>query len=404
MRKTQTSFIAAVLLCLIAASCSISTAQDDIEISAEVRYRGELDHKTFDLDDGTNDFNLLRTRLRLDLKPGARTRAVVVLQDSRAFGNPESGATAGDDNLGIHEAHFVIERFIWDWLNLRAGRVELDFGNGRLIGAGWWGNGGRSFDAVHLWLSRPSIILNYLFAVRVERFERDQTDASTSILYARFPKAQADLFLIYDYDGRIFAGERLLGRLTAGTYSAREFGGGWDYISNLAFQFGAYLEYDIAAWLATLEIGRILNEEKNYRAALGADLASGDDPDRDDWGVFDNLYYTGHKSRGYMDLFVPSKVEGLFDFYLRQTASPWDKVTIGGDLHYFRTHREYTSGYTGNETNSVGAELDLYLRTVRIENATVEIGGAVFLPSEDWQGPDADPALWGYTMITVRLP
>lgn len=404
MHIRPSHLLTGVLVCLLCATVGISRAEDDIAISAEIRYRGELDHKTFDFDHGTNDFNLLRTRLRLALRPGAQTNAVIVIQDARAFGDPVSGATAGDDNLGVHEAWFEIRGLLGDWLNLRAGRLELDYGNGRLVGAGWWGNGGRSFDAIMLTVADPAVILDYMYAVRIERFQRDPTDATINMLYARFPRAKADVFLLLDYDGRVFGGKRMLKRATAGAYSARGFGGGWDYVSNLAFQFGKQVNADIAAWLATVELGRVLNSDAKYRVALGIDLASGDDPDSDSWNAFDNLYYTGHRSRGYMDLFVPSNIEGLFDFYLRQTASPWDRVTVGGDLHYFRTHQEYMSLYGGGRTRSRGIELDLYLRSTRIQSATVEIGGAIFFPSEDWQGPNADPALWGYTMITVRLP
>jgi hypothetical protein len=145
--------------------------------------------------------------------------------------------------------------------------------------------------------------------------------------------------------------------------------------------------------------------ETKYRAALGIDYASGDDnPADDDYNAFDNLYYTGHKFRGYMDLFTPSNTEGLMDVYLRQGLSPAKDWTLAGDVHLFRTAAGYRSVKDGKETKARGLELDVLARTTKLQKAILEVGGSVFFPSEDWQGKDADPALWGYAMVTVKLP
>jgi len=136
--------------------------------------------------------------------------------------------------------------------------------------------------------------------------------------------------------------------------------------------------------------------------AVAVDYASGDDNIADGKAKhYDNLYYTGHKFRGYMDYFVESSMYGLADLMVHGSLSPLEGWTVRGDLHYFTRATEYVD-YRGEETKDLGVELDLTVTTSRVAGVSLTGGGSVFLPSESFaQTEDPEPGLWGYVMATV---
>jgi hypothetical protein len=188
-----------------------------------------------------------------------------------------------------------------------------------------------------------------------------------------------------------------------------------DLFGNLMYQFGeqaAAVTFDsnqisdISALLFTFEAGLTLPGSANARLALGVDYASGDDDSSDDnVNTFDNLYYTGHKFRGYMDYFVSSNMSGLMDLMARSRLDLGKSWEFRGDLHFFQTAADYvdpTASTPGETTRDVGWELDVTFTQPMILGARLDIGGSMFFPSEAYAGvSDPETGLWGYSMITV---
>jgi len=238
-------------------------------------------------------------------------------------------------------------------------------------------------------------------------------DVSLYGAYMQCKEKNVDAFILLDYDGRQSGndGLRRLQRWTVGTYTARSFGGNMDYIFNGAYQFGDYNDppdttsCDIGAYMVAVEVGYTTDSESKLRFAGGIDLASGDDPDSDKYGAFNNLYYTGHKFRGAMDQFISSNSQGLMDIYGRVGFKPKPECWMGADFHLFQTAQDYVSQKDGSDTKTVGMEIDVRAKSKKLEHAVVEIGGSAFLPAEDYAGTDNDDArLWGYMSVTVNLP
>jgi hypothetical protein len=407
MRTLGTAAAAVLLTALLGLTgLSIVAQASDMETSVDVqvRYRGEMDRKELDSDLGFDSFHLLRTRVGLTALMGKGTKARFLVQDSRTLGRPFSGTTTRDANLGVHEAFMEVQNFVFEDVTLRAGRFPMVYGNERIIGAVGWSNVGRTFDAVRARLQVDGWAFDAFWAMLVEARQNSHVDKDLFGLYASSSDLNADIFLLHDLDGRrLETGEKILKRWTAGAYSQRKFAENFDYIANAAFQFGSTIGQSIAAYLAAVELGFTVPSDVKYRIAGGVDWASGDDDlTDDDFKAFNNEYYTGHKFRGFMDLFVSSDIEGLIDLYLRNKLKLESGWILGGDIHYFQTAQDYMSVVDGTETSSVGVEVDLTARTPAIGKAAVQLGASAFFPAEDFAGEDADPGLWGYVMVTVK--
>ena len=144
-----------------------------------------------------------------------------------------------------------------------------------------------------------------------------------------------------------------------------------------------------------------MNANTKARLALGIDYASGDaDPGEGTFKAFNNLYYTAHKFRGFMDYFLLSNPSGLLDLYLRGKVEPGRGWLLLADIHYFNTAADPANDPIATSRN-LGWEIDLTAWTVRIPGATFLTGGSIFLPSTGFGGEDAEPGYWLYTMFLV---
>jgi hypothetical protein len=294
---------------------------------------------------------------------------------------------------------------------LKAGRFEYYKGDHRILGNVGWSNVGRTWDGALLGYGRG------WFNAEIFGFEMNERDVKYSddviLLGAYFEIADPamDFFILWDRDNvRNLYDNPKLSRFTAGLYRHGKFLQ-FDYTTNLAYQFGdaKHETLDIAAYLATLEIGYTFDMENHLRLAAGADITSGDDDTSDDkLKTYDNLYYTGHKFRGHMDLFVIAdrfdlSGYGLNDFFLKVGVEPTDKVGLNGHFHYFKTDSEYASRADNSKTASLGTEIDLFVTCGCLDRFTVQAGGSAFYPSEAWRGEDSDPAYWVYIQTTAEF-
>jgi hypothetical protein len=392
-------------------------ADVDVDLGAEVRWRPETERVLVRAgsESRIEAQQLLRTRVRADFAPGERTSAHLVIQDARILGEPRSGAVAGDQSLGVHEAYLSIDDFLVDGVDLQAGRFVMNHGDQRLVGEVGWSNTGRSFDAVRLRVEGRRGRIDLFGAKIVSRNTGPNQDHTFYGAHTRLADSGAEAFAYWDYDGRTVGPDedRRLDRWTVGVHAARRIGTTpFDYVVNGAYQLGSFVAEsdttgtDIGAYLLTAEIGYDAPTRTPVRVAAGIDLASGNDPTQDEFGGFDNLYYTGHKFRGWMDQFLASDPPGLVDIYGRLRFEPRPKWAMALDIHRFGTHRDFTSLVDGDSTSrTVALEIDASVTTRAIDHAAVQVGGAAFLPDEDWAGEGNDDArLWGYLQVTVTLP
>lgn len=401
------------------------------EISAQFRARSEADlHRGLPArsanDDTLNHRSFLRTRLNFDFEKDSTTRLFIQIQDSRVYGSTAgtSGGLANDLNLGLHQAYLEFRYWIWNRLEGKIGRQELTYGNQRLLGAVGWHNVGRSFDGgkVSAHFNAGRVLLEAGVFTLQERdsltpavmgSDQDNMLATLGLL---FPKSHVELLLIADGDrSRPTSSTRQLERGTLALYSARSFGSNFDYTTNLAVQGGnTYIngqEVDIESYLVALELGATLPGRAKARFALGLDFASGDDgTDTTKVKQFNNLYYTGHKFRGLMDIFigpvgtVASRGPGLVDMYARAHFNVRPQWRVGIDAHVFQTAVDYTSLANGSATKAVGSEIDSWIKLSDHNGVTFQYGLSLFFAADDYVGQDYETTqLWMYGQIQVNM-
>jgi hypothetical protein len=98
-----------------------------------------------------DSYYLQRFRMNATIAPQRWLKFYLEGQDSRAFGYQRRPIPGGVQNpADLRQAYAELGSTLEGPWALRAGRQDLTFGDQRLIGAGDWGNVGRTFDAVRL--------------------------------------------------------------------------------------------------------------------------------------------------------------------------------------------------------------------------------------------------------------
>ena len=422
----------------LAMSQGAVSAETQIEVGGQVRYRGNVDARDFDKDSDPGYFSEMRTRVNVKAVPQDNLILFIQIQDSRIAGS-NSGGLSNDTNLGLHQGYFR-----WgmgkEWF-FQAGRFTMSFGDQRLVGAVEWHNVGRSWDGARLFAENERWRLD-LFAVKLtESFSPspdhdEDNDRNFHGLTFKLKDMKLDGFVYYDRDAaadpsnthpedpNLSEVKKRFNRFTMGAYTARSFAESWDYIFNGAFQVGRdkrwfsddpsnpqlerQLFKTIAAWMLAFEGGYTFSGAHKHHLAILVDYASGDDdPSNDSIKSFNNLYYTGHKFRGYMDYFLSSNVNGLLDLALRYRAKITTKWLVKADLHHFRSAVNIASG--DDTAHHIGDEVNITLKYQQ-DHFSVEGLLAAFSKRANaanydgniFQGSDAS-GWWAYAWFTATF-
>jgi len=407
---------------IVAGETSLS---DGITLDGSMRWRIEFDGKDFSNSTAMNELSYLRTRLGLKVTSIENALVYIQFQDSRNLGTNSSGLT-NDTNLGLHQGYIKLSEFPINNLSMQVGRFEAPYGRHRLMGTVGWHNVGRSFDGGRFSYVDDAYKID-LFCLKIDErsFDNppDHKDWKLYGLYGSFLKKQLNLFALYDWDMAKVGNEDALKRFTVGTYLNHTLESGVKFELDAAFQGGkkastyavvvfdsigspdtsyANAFQDISAFMIAGQISYKVNSFID-KIGLGFDITSGDDNNTvatgNDIKSFNNLYYTGHKFRGFMDQFLGTSTQGLMDIILRGTLKPSPKSTVLIDIHHFQTMQDYQIA-GGGTSKAIGQEIDITGKYGLHKGLDLQGGASVFITSEDWHA-DADPALWLYAMITA---
>lgn len=383
---------------------------EGVYLDGQMRARMEVDGKDFDSDTDMIEKSYLRTRFSLLYSRIEKTDIFFQMQDSRNLGT-NSGGLGNDDNLGVHQAYIKWNCTIWDELYIQAGRFEVAYGRQRVLGAVGWSNVGRTFDGLRFSYQVPVAQVDVFALKIVERgFESPPSAGDHNLygIYSQWLQRHFHVFALLDLDHReSFPGsdEYSLARATVGGHYNREMYNNLDFVLDFAYQFGTdhRMGYDdISAYMVAAEFGYQFRSEAEPRIAAGFDITSGDEGgESTELNAYNNLYYTGHAFRGYMDFFVANPFQGLTDFYFSlsgETGYFFAKL----DVHFFNTMQDYFIG--ANETSkAIGQEIDFTAKRQIYDGLNGQVGLSFFLPSDDWQGEDSDIATWFYFMFTADI-
>ena len=394
---------------------TVSATPPALTFSGQVRTRSEYDDRSFTSWAGSYFYTDMRTRFGIAADIDTSVHAFIQFQDSRRFGalandRPATSTNTDNKNVDLHQAWLAVDNFPVRNLRFQAGRFELSFGNERVIGAGDWHNVSRAFEGLNLSFKESNTLTN-LFALQLIEGTSGKL-AEEYMLYGSnvsFQKLRLDFLLLYEYDSDCLSRDcERMRRLSLGGYFNRQLGN-VDLVSNAVYQMGSLYQtpstpkQDIAAYLLTAEAGMSTGPKKT-RVALGVDWASGDDnASLGDMTAYDNLYYTGHKFRGFMDYYLTSSStsnRGLLDLMLRFKHEPQKGWIVRWDLHRFATAKAYAVAGDPKK-HGLGWEADLVATTTRVKGFKFEMGAATFLPDESYYGVAADPGFWTYLSAAV---
>lgn len=198
---------------------------------------------------------------------------------------------------------------------LRAGRVDLEFGDGRLVGALPWANTERSFDGALGTIAGSGYRVD-AFATRVVRVDQTRFDRSVpgNNFYGVYghvtslvPSGIVEPFFFWRRQSGLIAESGSIGTMNVGTSGLRTIGrlpGHFDYDVQMALQRGSIADEQVAAWAGHWLLGRTFGGiALTPRLFAEYNEASGDaNPGDNRKGTFDQLYPTGHDKYGLTDL------------------------------------------------------------------------------------------------------
>jgi len=414
-----------VVLLIATADIVPVRAQDESRsawsVGGQVRYRGELDNRSFS--EGTDPIivHLLRSRLNVAFTPLPDVRVFIQAQDSREFGGEDvalgRGTLDGDANgIDFHQAYFQVRDLLGSGVDLKVGRQELVYGNERLLGAVGWSNVGRTFDGGVVSYGGEGISAD-LFGARLAS-SGGTTSQNLYGLYGSLSLLKPhtiDLVLLLDDNTDTirageFRGTSKLTRYTSGVYAHGSVDR-FDYQVEGYYQSGRIAEgdsagrLDIGAYLLSASVGYTLLPDSKTRVALLYTRLSGDDSPGDGTAsTFNTLFATNHKFYGYMDYFPAlMATSGLQDLSLGVGTEIVSGLRCDLDLHHFATERGVAAD-DGGTIDVLGQEIDLVGTWKHSSAVSFQLGGGVFLPGDVVRAVRGDsPGYWMYLMTTVGM-
>jgi hypothetical protein len=198
---------------------------------------------------------------------------------------------------------------------LRAGRLELAFGDGRLVGTLPWANTARTFDGARTTFGGAGYRVE-AFAASVVKIDGDKFDQHVpgnnfygvySSLTKLVPKAGVEPFFFWRRQAGLTTELGARGTMNFGTLGLRAVGrlpSNFDYDMQMAAQKGSLGNELIRAWAGHWLVGfTVVNTPLTPRVFTEYNQASGDaNPTDNKRGTFDQLYPTGHDKYGLTDL------------------------------------------------------------------------------------------------------
>lgn len=407
--------ISYLFLLLFLATSVFAQNDVDVNISAQVRPRFEVDNRNFNNDIGYESTTYLRSRLGLELTKG-NISIFFQAQDSRVYGTEPSTLSA-TDNLDLHQGYLMVTDIFDLPVDVKAGRMELSYGNQRFLSKNNWSNVGRSFDGILVSVHTSKVDFD-IFATQIND-QGQPEDSLDRYLYGIYSGIEIsenhkiEPFILW---------ERLLPsnyyyRLTSGLHAEGELSR-FFYETDLAFQYGGSNPYNVReliyrAHLAAINIGYRFDHHLKPMVTVGVDYLSGDDNDYADYDNerFASLYSSNHRFYGYMDFFSnAAPTRGLVDIHGKFTINPIEKLKLYASFHIFNSAEyEMVYDYDAEEITSAkdyGNEIDITANYTYNKNFSIESGFSLFIPGKIYKsqrGGDDDTATWFYLMGTVTL-
>jgi len=368
------------------------------------------------------------------------------------------GGPEQDGYVDLHQAYVTLGNHKEFPLSLKVGRQELSYGDERLVGAFAWNNIGRVFDAVKLrwqnsWFAADVFTSKVILPDdnNLNRWNDYSLFSGVHLSTKKIPKQLTEIYFFARNEdiGSAASSPGAVLPFQTPAPAARDIYtvgarfksnpgelGNFDYTVEGAYQFGnwrqtlAGAELSHSAYAFTANVGYTFGDSAvQPRFALEYAYGSGDDSPTDGkHGTFDQLYPTGHRHWGYMDL---ASWQNIHDARAIFTIKPHPQISVALEAHLFwladtgdnfynkggvarTTPGSTVGGGNGFNVNPayesyLGSEVDLIVGYALNKVTTVEAGYGHFFVGDyieqTWSSPaigsrDAD---WVYLQTVIRF-
>jgi hypothetical protein len=350
--------------------------------------------------DSTNDYDLQRIRLGMEIKPTNWVKFYVEMQDARVFGITPA-IPPYEATLQPRQAYIQFGPTEGNGFSLQGGRFDMTYGNNRLIGDSWWTNVSRSFDGVRAAYKQGRFRID-AFGTSVVIMRQGVIDhqLAGNNLYGVYATARDVIphatFDVYEFWNLrpTFALEGLkAGHLDEWTTGFRWVGAlpdSFDYRTEMAYQLGTLSVDKIRAWMGHWVLGYTIKETRiKPRLFVEFDYGSGSPNDKKGYdNTFDPIYPSSHDKLGLADQFGWRNIQDLRFGQDWHIARKWTAATSFHDFWLANAHDAlYPSrgsviadSATGADGTHVGEELDIQAIYTPTRQTQVDFGFGHVIP------------------------
>ncbi len=368
-----------------------------VTLGGQIRTRAEYRDPTAysNLDPATRSDDQFLTRIRLNLKFSVTDDLDVFVQpqDQRIWGQ-EASVLNDERNLDLHQGYFEARNLFSEPITVKAGRMEMAYGDQRLVSPLDWSNIGRAWDGVKVkygpkdwWIEgfytvikdplNPAPAPGSQPAAVVNGAAEDQDFMGVYFSYVGVQDHEFDVYaFLREFQDNTFTNDNGtgLGDLVDHTLGARFKGkvAGLDYSLEGMSQAGHQAQDRILAYAYAATLGYSFDMDWKPRIGVEYTYASGDRHSGDGKrNTFDPLFPFGHMYQGYADIFAFKNGKDLA-LYLK--VQPMETWSLHLDLHNFWLASDEDAWYnaggaairpadpTGLSTTRVGHEIDFHTK------------------------------------------
>lgn len=340
--------------------------------------------------------NTLRARVNLEARVDEYLTGLVELQ--QAVGG--AGSASVD---ALHLAYLDLSQ-LWSRYELRLGRFEQEYGEGRMVAPDEWQLYTNTFDGARLQGEWENLDFSVFVTQAVQGQGATNPDTDFWGVYGVWDVSQE--FLLDTYALRRKSPRPNLDEKIYGLRAYGEVLTGLDWNVEAALEDGdrpQRREARAQAYVATLHYAL----DGGHNLAAEWSMATGDDTpgDRDD-ETFRPVFMDAHRFNGIADVVAWSN---LVDIAVRYWLAWNERWTIHAEGHNFtrQTARDAIypgpggAGLASAGGDKIGSELDLYLVGDLGRNLFLTLGGAYFAAGSAIR--NNDDQVWGFVQLGLRF-
>jgi len=353
-----------------------------LRFSGELRERSEgYDNLSF-RSDNADAYDLQRLRLGMRIAPTSWMRFYVETQDARAFAK-KPGLPPYQKTWGLRQAYATLGSAEGSGFGaaVSVGRMEMNYGNGRLVGNSWWTNVSRSFDGVRATLNKGAdkvdIFASSVVIIREGVIDHHNQGNNLNGFYGHLenyyiPNSVVEPYGFWHLQHDAVMKNGKTGHLNQFTWGFRLLGvlpANFDYRTEIAVQRGTLGPSSIQSWMGHWTGGYTVKSAwLKPRLFVEYDYASGDRSPKDIsvYSTFDPIYPSTHDKLGLADQIG---MRNIRDLRFGQEYHASKKWTLATSFHDFWLADARDSLYptrgsvvaqdpTGHSGTHVGEEFD----------------------------------------------